>query len=310
MILDQIPERQISYGVAGFDLPNSQHGDRLQRILSIALKDRLNNQIPDRDIYPSWDTIHFGLDKVSIFQTSPPAEQLEILQMASVGLIAESYFIEKAGMGYMAKMVLLAESTEERMLYSLFAADEAKHCAQVSQFLPAELQANPNKDIFLNFLSQLVETEDRNVLLFVLQVVLEGWGISHYKSLTKNCHSPELSRLFASFLQDEAQHHRTGSLIFGRVQLSSSSRVAIVEALTLFLGMVQVGPQRILDAIATVKGDLSRSQRLKILEEIDTETHSGSRLMVLRSLMRQASDIVQELDDKGCFQPFPAYKCT
>jgi 16S rRNA U1498 N3-methylase RsmE len=66
------------------------------------------------------------------------------------------------------------------------------------------------------------------------------------------------------------------------------------------------------NAIAQVKGDLSRQQRVQILEELDTETHSGTRLNYLRSLMRgeTAESIVQELEERGTFQPFPAEKCV
>jgi len=299
------------YQVAGFNLPHIGSTDRLQNILSLALKDRIG--VSDRQSQnqnPYWDATHFGLDRVGIFREANPDRQTAILQIASYGLLAESYLIEKAGMGYMAKMVLLAETTEERMLYALFSAEEATHFAQVSNFLPSAIQIDLEYDAFLKFLAQLVETEDKSILQFVLQVVLEGWGISHYRNLAKDCRSIELGSLFASFLQDEAQHHRTGSILFDRSTLTKSSQDAIVEALTIFLRMIQVGPQQVLDSIAKVEGDLSRSQKLKILEELDTETHSGSRLKILRGLMRQASDIVDRLEQKGCFLPLPAHKCV
>jgi 16S rRNA U1498 N3-methylase RsmE len=76
--------------------------------------------------------------------------------------------------------------------------------------------------------------------------------------------------------------------------------------------MVQVGPQNVLGAIAQVKGHLSRSQKIQILEELDTETHSGTRLQLLRSLMRgkSADAIVQALEDRGAFVPLSAHHCV
>ena len=47
-----------------------------------------------------------------------------ILQLCNLEILEEAYFIEKAGVGYMGKMILLAETTEERMLYGLFAAHD------------------------------------------------------------------------------------------------------------------------------------------------------------------------------------------
>jgi len=76
--------------------------------------------------------------------------------------------------------------------------------------------------------------------------------------------------------------------------------------------MVQVGPQNVLAAIEQGKGDLSRSQKIQILEELDTENHSGTRLKLLRSLMggTSAEVIVQALEDRGAFVPLSAHHCV
>jgi hypothetical protein len=259
---------------------------------------------------PPWDATHFNLHNVEIFTDAAANEQAEILQLCSCGLLEESYFIEKAGMGYMAKMVLLAETTEERMLYALFCGDEASHFAQISRFLSTpEPVAN---NLFLRFLADLIESQDKTVLLFVLQVVLEGWGLSHYRSLAKDCIDKDLSLMLHSFLQDESRHHATGVTLFDRIDVTSSSQNTIIETLASFLQMVQVGPQSVVAAIEKVKGDLSRQQKVKIFAELDTETHSGSRLKLLRSLMSHpnAESILQQLDQRGSFHPFPPHKCV
>jgi len=73
-----------------------------------------------------------------------------------------------------------------------------------------------------------------------------------------------------------------------------------------------MGPQNVLAGIEQVKGHLTRSQKVKILEELDTETHSGIRLKLLRSLMniKSAYAIFQALEERGAFQPIPAHKCV
>ncbi len=299
--------------IAGFDLPPVTEGDKLTRILAGALpelpsRDRIMTSDPDSTLY--WDATHFGLERVTIFQDASREEQQAIAQVASQGLLTEAYFVEKAGMGYMSKMALLAESLEERMLYALFAADETTHLAQIRSFLPEEPVGT--QDPFLRFLGDVVTTDDKAVLLFMIQVVLEGWGISHYHSLAKGCRSPQLSQLFEQFLQAEARHHGTGVTLFNQQPLSTQSRGVLTEALTLFLRMVQVGPQRVLSAIAQVKGDLSRSQQIQILQELETETQSGTRLNYLRSLMQKtkAQNIIQELEERGSFQAFSAERCV
>jgi hypothetical protein len=305
------PLQPLPLETAGLDLPHVREADKLGCVLSAALGHRFSNSLSvKRSNTLYWNADYFGLHKVKVFQDSSLEEQTAILQIANRGLLEEAYFVEKAGMGYMAKMVLLAETTEERMLYSLFTANEATHLSQISAFLPDRPVGTD--DTFLRFLADLVESQDKTVLLFTIQLVLEGWGLSHYRSLAKSCCDRTLSQLFTGFLQDEARHHGTGLILFEQTSVSSQSRAVIVETLLCFLQMIRVGPQRVVGAIAQVKGDLARSQKIRILEELDTEIHSGTRLHLLRSLMRgeAAEAIVQALSARGAFEPLPASQCV
>ncbi|MEH2063639.1 MAG: ferritin-like domain-containing protein [Nostoc sp.] len=297
------------YNIVGLDLPHTDSHDRLRRILTAALSNQ-NNYAP----YPQsnyWDADFFNLHQVKVFQESNINEQSAILELANRSLLEESYVIEKAGVGYMAKMVLLAETVEERMLYGLFTADEATHLHQISHFLP-EIEVNSTNDPFLCLLSEVVESADKTVLLFVLQVVLEGWGLSHYRRLAKECRYPVLAELFSSFLQSESRHHATGTTLFNQITVLAFSQTTILDILTQFLFMVQVGPQSVLAAVEQVKGHLTRSQKIQILEELDTQTHSGTRLKILRSLMggTSAQSILQNLEERGAFESLPAHQCV
>lgn len=296
--------------IAGLHLPYINEEDKLRRVLSSALEktggDLIKNPVP---LVPYWNTTHFNLNKVDIFQDSTPEEQSSILQLCNYGLLQEAYFIEKAGVGYMAKMVLLAETTEERMLYGLFGADEVTHFAQISRFLPTpKVSNNP----FLDLLEDVVQSDDKSILLFVLQVVLEGWGLTHYRSIAGDCQNPDLSSVFHRFLQDESRHHATGVTLFEKISLSKSSQETIVEILAMFLQMVQLGPQSVVAAIEQVKGHLSKAQKIKVFEELNTENHSGSRLKLLRGLMNlpNAITIVENLQIKGSFKALKANQCV
>ncbi|CAN1209532.1 Ferritin-like domain-containing protein [Tumidithrix helvetica PCC 7403] len=296
--------------IAGLDLPHAKDDRPLQRILAAALKER-----GDRGIHTSaqgiyWNAPFFNLDRVKLFQDADDIEQITILQLANQSLLEEAYFIEKAGVGYMAKMVLLAETVEERMLYALFAADEATHLSQIGHFLPVPEPDSRDRP-FLRLLADVVNGADKAVLLFVVQVVLEGWGIGHYRQLAKTCGDRRLSDLFSSFLHAEARHHSTGFTLFDRMARSTASHAAIADVLATFLRMVQVGPQSVVGAIEQVKGHLTRSQKIQILQELGTETHSGKRLQLLRSLMRgeTAVGIVQALAERGAFEPLPPDRC-
>lgn len=295
--------------VSGFDLPELASDSKVSRVLAAALRERdilHTASVDSNPIY--WQADYFDLDRVSIFQEASEPEQQQILQQLNQDLLQESLSIEQAGVGYMAKMVLMAESSQERLLYSLFTADETTHLVQLqpygAAYIPSVNALPPTLDPFLQLLSNIVESTDKAVLLFVLQVVLEGWGLTHYRRLAQGCTDRSLQDLFRSFLQAESRHHGAGVTLFKQAHLSSSSQAAIVDCLASFLQMVRVGPQRVIGAIATAKGHLSRPQRVQILQQLDTVTHSHQRLQLLKSLMASTeSAIVSDLAHKGLFTP-------
>jgi hypothetical protein len=289
--------------LAGLTLPHLSPQDGRCRILAT-----YQPTIAQPPTQPYWNADFFDLERVDLFGNATLTEQQVILALASRNLIEEAYGIEQAGVGYMAKMVLLAESVEERMLYGLFTADETLHLSQISLFREQRPTA---KDPFLELLGEVLTRSDKALLLFVLQVVLEGWGLSHYRSLAKGCCYPPLAQLFQSFLQAESRHHAAGVIGFQACPPSASRR-EMVEVLAQFLQMVRIGPQRLLAAIAQVKGDLSRPQRQQILEQLDTETQSGKRLLKLKTLMQTAGggNIVEQLEAGDLFQPLTAWQCA
>lgn len=294
--------------IAGLNLPHSPN-HLLHRVLAAALPEA----IADRDDRPVayWDAPYFQLHQVKLFQAATAEEQAKILHLASHSLLTEAYWIEKTGVGYMAKMVLLSDTQEERMLYGLFTADETLHLSQLCPFLP-EPEFVPGQNPFLSLLAEVVEADDKALLLFVLQVVLEGWGLSHYRRLSQTCRDRSLAALFSSFLQAEARHHATGTILFDQTAVSARSRTDIIEVLATFLRMVQVGPQSVLAAIEQVKGHLSRVQKIQILTELDAVTHSGTRLQLLRSLISGATTeaIVAGLESQAAFEPLPPDQCV
>lgn len=291
------------FNVSGFGLPELSVNNKLNRILASALRPRADAS-NSNNVSVYWQADYFDLEQVSIFQDARKTEQQQILKTLNQSLLQESVHIERAGVGYMAKMVLMAESTQERMLYGLFAADETTHLAQLQPYVRSHTLLSEPDDPFLRLLADIVESSDKAVLLFVLQVVLEGWGLTHYRSLARGCtHSP-LQDVFQGFLQAESRHHGAGITLLSQTQLSTSSKAAIVECLATFLQMVRVGPQRVLSAIATTKGHLSRSQRIQILQQLDTVGHSHQRLQLLKSLMASADGtIVRQLEENNLFTP-------
>ncbi|PAX52977.1 hypothetical protein [Brunnivagina elsteri] len=307
--------------IPGLNLPEVE--DKLSCWLCSALSTRLGQNTQSQTLSQInnpvyWGTSFLGLDKVTIFQNSTITEQAMILQLCSRKLLEEAYGIEKLGLQYMEKIVLLSESIQEQMLYALYCADEANHISQISRFLPIfpkikinDEQIQQLEHPLLKFLMDVADTEDKAVILFVLQVVLEGWSLSHYRNLAIQCREPNLSLILQGLLRDKSHHHGTGVILFHQMSLTQSSQELIVKTLTQFLRLMQLRHQPVIAAIAQVKGYLSRSQKIRILEELDSESHNYTCLKFLRSLMRNPNSgaILQQLEAKAAFQPLNTSEC-
>lgn len=295
--------------ISGFNLPHVELDDPTQRILGSALKTtHLESSVEPETLF--WDDTYFGLNKVKYFQEATAKQQQKILQIANRDLLEEIYWVEQAGVGYMAKMVTLSETCEERLLYGLFTADEASHLATIGHFLPHTPVFN--EDAFLGYMASLLNSSDKQLLMILVQVVLEGWGMSHYRSLANHCLQISLTNVLRNFLESESRHHALGvTQLRSYDTYSQESLDNIYSALTHFLYMVQIGPQRLLKSIEIGLGDLSIHNKVKILEELDTENYSNTRLKLLRSLMigTVPDSIVQSLEAQGYFNAYSATQC-
>ncbi|WP_041739883.1 hypothetical protein [Calothrix sp. PCC 6303] len=306
--------------IAGLDLPDFKVKNQFSNCLSSALTERLKQLHPELfsegmmgcasktgTVY--WNANYLVLDRVRIFQNMSLCEQTEVLQLCSWELLEEVYWLKKAGVGYMSKMVSLADTTEEQMLYALFSSDEVSHLVQVSRFLPALPPMYADQKL-LELLTDIGANENKQVLLFVFQVVIKGWSLAHYRSLARDCQNSELSFLLLGFLQAESRHHDVGVRLFHRLPLTASSQKGITEILTRLLETMQLRSQRLVKAIEKVKGGLSRQQRKEIFEQLDTENQNSTHLKFMRSLMRNPNSwqIIQQLEAKGVFQPLSIEK--
>lgn len=292
----------------GLDLPSLGADHRLQSVLQSAVGRPAPVERREDGVY--WAADQFGLQRTKAYRSSSARVKQAILARGSRDLLEEAYFIEKSGMAYTAKMTLLSETTEERMLYSMFSADEASHLFEVRGYLGDDPTGAGNP--FLALLSELIEEGDRDSLVFMIQVVLEGWGLTHYRSMASTCIDVGLSEAFGRILKDEARHHGSGMLMFDAAALSGTSRAYIVEALIRFLGMVQAGPQGVVAAVELAKGGLTRRQRVELFTELEAEDHSASRLRVLKNLMIRAGaiEIVDDLVEAGAFRPLAPLECA
>lgn len=261
-----------------------------------------------------WDAQFFKLDQVKSFQKLNQDTQNKLLKECSLDLLMEAYSIEKAGMSFTAKMTLSAETLEERMLYSLFAADEATHFHWIASQVPeTHLVSNSDPDHpFLKLLSDLILFFDRSSLILMIQVLLEGWGIHHYSKMAHSCKDSILKNILKSILRDEARHHGSGLLLFEESKIPNAGQEELLDIMLRFFEMVQIGPRAVVARLESQCKGFTVKERTQVFEELQGEKTTFDNLILLKSLIAksEAHFILSKLEHFNAFIPKSAELCA
>jgi hypothetical protein len=250
-----------------------------------------------------WPADWWGFDQCDAFLGLNENGRSRVVQTCNRGLVNEAYFIEKSGLAYTAKMVLLAQDTDTAQLYALIGADEAKHLAWLEPYVVQEDKTAP-QGFFLSFLSNLIEKVSPRLLVLLVQIVLEGWGLDHYRRLAQGCTDKSLAAVFSNILKDEALHHQSGNLLFRGDELSADDLWTVEKALRVYTDLVKTGPVAAVESLASVV-ELNERALVQALGALRHEQESARKLSLLRSLMNQPGieTVIDKLDKDGCFQP-------
>lgn len=287
--------------------PHLPKEHRLQGVVRSYLNRRAPPSAPQAE---PWSASFFGLTQVPAFARAGAQVQQAVVHRCGQQLFEEAYAIEKIGMAYCAKLILVSDTTEERMTYSHIAGDEATHLSWVAPYVerPDACLSNP----FVRLMADTVESQSKQPLYFLLQCVLEGWGLVHYQRLAESCADAALAERLHRIVVDERLHHGTGNVLFNPRELTEAERAFLTDALAGVLQMVRVGPQGVVIALCEGLGGASASERAEMFAALDTERQSHERLQLLRSLVagRGLDDVLQRLDAMGLFEALPAVACA
>lgn len=261
---------------------------------------------------PIWNEYFFSLHLSSFYQALSQEKKNAVLLRCSKGLLYESQMIELAGTTFAAKMALLSETVAERELYSLFAADEARHLRMISSIRGAPNSDPARENPFLQYLGNLILSEKKAPLVLLIQVVLEGWGISHYTRLAELSMNSSVSQVFQEILKDEAKHHGSGLLLFSEEDISESDRERLVEQLSHFLTMVRTGPFSVVQTLASETGGMSAEQVRLFLKETEFQKKLENDLELLHHLLLKsgAGRIVSGLHRSKLFELPSLEECS
>lgn len=255
----------------------------IERLVSIAFKAHgvreTSDPVDKQRIY--WKDSFYGLTQTKIWNSLEADAKSQVLQDQSNYLLGEAIEIENAGMLYAAKMNTLAQSQDERSFFCVMGFEEAKHLRLLSAFSGSPTTQNSSSS-FAQLIRQIVSDCDRRSSLFLIQILLEGWGLSYYQSLAEDCQNQNLRAVFNSIVQDETRHHSAGILLFDK-EASSKSDEAIVLGFNRILDMVRSGPDQLLKSILKFAPDTNGSQILEFMNEIGAKNATEFKLRKLKN---------------------------
>jgi hypothetical protein len=196
------------------------------------------------------------------------------------------------------------------MVYGILAGEEAEHFHMVSSFLdeePADYRANP----LIPLLKEVIDHGDRHLIVYVIQVVLEGWGLTHYHGLLDGCRDPKLEQTLQRILLDEAKHHGSGLVILKSLAPTWAQRERAIEILVPFLRLVAVGPQWVVGALEREWGGFTRERKLEVFRELDALARAQATLDVLKRLIQSdpSGEISARLEACGSFRALSPEEC-
>lgn len=252
-----------------------------------------------------WGLEAYKLDRSTAFMTVDEAVQTKILKQLCQSRLEEAYHIEKAGIAFGAKMILESETFEERKLYAHFTGEESEHLSMIESYLTYISEDHLNNS-FLLFLEESIKTAPKNVLVFLIQVILEGWGIEHYTELAKTCQGDDLKTALKKIVQDEAGHHGSGLVLFKEEALSEDEMKLSCSLFQAFLSMVQIGPYS-LAKLAQTELDLGPVELSVFLDEIQAHQDTQKKLDSLKSLALRAGahQSVKIMEESHYFTALP-----
>jgi len=259
---------------------------------------------PDKDVPKIlWAPERYKLNQTNAFNNLEIEKQHSVMEKITELNLSLSCYIETSGHNYGAKMILLADTIEEKSIYALFAAEEAIHLKEFQNFMNFTPDPEVHWHPMLNPLAKAIEEGEKNTCLYIIQVLLEGFGMAHYSGLKDDCTYAPLKVAYERILKDEARHHGTGIILSKQNALSKIEEEQIFEYTREFILSLQ-SASWVLNCIEQIGGNLSIEEKKKYSAQTNQVQTMEFRLSKLREMLQKVDDydLVDKLDKDGVFK--------
>jgi hypothetical protein len=265
--------------------PRLPDNDKIALLVDTVLSKKTVSQKQANPPAILWNEARFGLGASSYFREASSEQKQAVLSLLTKHFLAEACHIEKSGIAYAGKMILLSETIEEKSLYAIFGLDEAVHLKELENYIDFDPRISLAKNPFLHLIAEVVRLGSPEVCQSLVQVVLEGYGMNYYSFLKDHCIDPGFKNVLQRILKEEAAHHGSGVVFSLKAQFSPASVATFNEMFRSFAQIFQCWAFPLLTALEAVLGHLSLEQKRQILSDVGMEQITAGKLVELKALL-------------------------
>ncbi len=250
-----------------------------------------------------WGAQRYGLQNAKVYMDLSEVKKLEYLERMTELNLALSAFIETSGHNYGAKMILLSETLEEKSVYALFASDEAVHLREFQNFINFDYNLQTHHHPMLEPLAEVIKEGSKTSLVFVIQVLLEGFGMGHYQGLRESCLFDPLKETYDQILKDEARHHGTGIILAKEEIPSKEDKEQIFEYTRDFIKAMQ-SARWLSSVFDDIGSSLSKEQTKELWSDLKFEKILVARIGKLKDMLDKVDSfgLVEMLEKNKTFK--------
>lgn len=235
-----------------------------------------------------WGNTRYGLERSKTFKDMDVYQQNNIYQRLTELNLSLSYFIERSGHNYGAKMILLSETQEEKSLYALFVAEEAIHQREFENFMNFTPDPETHWHPMLDPLAKAIGSAEKETCTYIIQVLLEGFGMSFYAGLKDQCNYEPLKKVYSRILTDEARHHGAGLIMASTGKPSKYVQDEIFEYTRSFIKAL-INADWIGKTI-NEQTPLSKEQMNQFYQDINYSATTKLRVQKLKEMLLKVDD--------------------
>lgn len=259
---------------------------------------------------PVFDEFYYRMSGTTWWGKASSDQKEQYLWERNKYKLTESVLVENFGFTFNSKLMLLEEDLEIKSLHANFAFDEVAHLNMILPFLFFNPKGLEKSNPLLLEVGRCIELGDPAALNFMVQVVLEGFGLAHYTGLASACNHPEMKKVFESIIKDEAFHHGGGTLSLNKKVMNKESGEFVCELLENIVTFFSFWSHPYFRAMNLVQGVLTENQMEIFLEESNARSIASQRVEAVKKLVlnHAPAEIKTSLENIKAFNKIPTHQ--